>query len=181
MMEASSSTTSIDLENGVGGEYIQENQKNLSEERGASNMLNCCLVISILLLIGPFIIVDVFYFYYSYHGGECENKKDDFGLTIDQYLLGQAISLLIIIVFIITVGIFLYLCKDAEKFPYQIITYPMTIFSVIWLVIGCVVYWTKTDTDSCTKEKNTFILVTLIISIVGTFTNLCLNGNGKKK
>ena len=181
MMEAISPTTSKDLENGGGGEYIQQKQKNLSEERGSSNMLNCCLVISILLLIGPFIIVDVFYFYYSFHGGECDNKKDDFGLTIDQYLLGQAISLSITLIFIITVGIFLYLCKDAKKIPYQIITYPMTIFSVIWLVIGCVVYWTKTDSDSCTKEKNTFILVTLIISIVGTFTNLCLNGNGKKK
>jgi uncharacterized membrane protein len=179
-MEGRSSMASIDLENGVGGENIQKNII-IPEEKISSNILNCCLVISILLLIGPFIVLDVFYFYYSYYGGECENKKDDFGLTIDQYLLGQAISILITIIFLITVGIFLYICKDAEKFPYQIITYPMTIFSITWLVIGCIVYWTKTDTDTCTKEKNTFILVTLIISIVGTFTNLCINGKGKKK
>jgi len=181
MMEASSCTTSIDLENGGGYENIQTQVvMSKNDDASTSTILNCCLVVSILLLFMPFIILDAFYFYYSFHGGECDNKKDDFGITIDQYLLGQAISLLITFIFMIAIGIASYTCKAVEEFPFHIITYPITVFSIVWLVIGCVVYWTKTDTDTCTKEKNTFILVTLIICIVGTFINLCLNGKSSK-
>jgi hypothetical protein len=82
-MEASSCTTSIELENGL--ENIQKNII-IPEERGASNMLNCCLVISILLLIGPFIVLDVFYFYYSYSYTICIVLVQNFDFTLHKVL-----------------------------------------------------------------------------------------------
>jgi cytochrome bd-type quinol oxidase subunit 2 len=174
MMEGSSNTTSIDLEND------DDNKQKLiiPEEEGSSNMSNCCLIIAVLIFIGPIIILDAFYFYYSFHGGECGNKKDNFGLTINDYLLGQAISILMML-FIIIIGIFLCTCiyKDIGKnIPYQIIAYTMTAFSVIWLIIGCVVYWAKTDTDNCTTDKNTFIVITIIFSIVVLCASLSFSG-----
>jgi cytochrome bd-type quinol oxidase subunit 2 len=166
-MEGSSSMASIDLENN------DNIQKLIIPEEGKSlsNMSNCCLIIAVLIFTGPIIILDAFYFYYSFHGSKCGNKKDNFGLTINDYLLGQAISILMML-FIIIIGIFLCTCvyKDAGNIPYKIITYPMIIFSVAWLTIGCVVYWAKTDTDNCTSDKNTFIFITIIFSIVGLCT-----------
>jgi hypothetical protein len=165
-MKDSSETISIDLEN-------DDNIQKLiipEEGKSSSNMSNCCLVIVVLILLGPVIILDAFYFYYSFNGGECGNKKDGFGLTINDYLLGQAIYILMMLFIII--GIFLCTCvyKDAGNIPYKIITYPMIIFSVAWLTIGCVVYWAKTDTYNCTSDKNTFIFITIIFSIVGLCT-----------
>jgi cytochrome bd-type quinol oxidase subunit 2 len=151
-MDDSSETISIDLEDD------NNMQKLISEENGASNMLNFTLIIIALILFGPFIILDVFYFYYSFHGGECGNIKDDFRLTINNYLLGQAISILMML-FIIIMGIFLCKCKDVVKFSYKIITYPMIIFSITWLTIGCFVYWVETDRKKCTLDKNTFIFI----------------------
>ena len=76
-------------------------------------------------------------------------------------------------------GIFLCTCvyKDGGNIPYKIITYPITVFSIIWLIIGCIVFWTKTDTNTCTLDKNTFIIITIIFSIVGLCTIMTL-GNG---
>ena len=174
IMKDSSETISIDLESD------DDNiQKHIIDEGKSSSILsNCCLIIAVLIFIGPIIILDAFYFYYSFHGGECGNKKDDFGLTINDYLLGQAITILIILIIII-VGIFLCTCvyKDGGNIPYKIITYPITVFSIIWLIIGCIVFWTKTDTNTCTLDKNTFIIITIIFSIVGLCTIMTL-GNG---
>ena len=176
MMESRSETISIDLEN-------DDNiQKHIIHEEGksSSNMSNCCLVIVVLIFFAPVIILDAFYFYYSFNRGECGNKKDNFGLTINDYLLGQAITILIILIIII-VGIFLCarIYKNDENIPYNIIKYPMTVFFVIWLIIGCIVYWTKTDTHSCTSDKNTFIVITIIFSIVGLCASMSF-GNGTR-
>ena len=167
-MDDSSETISIDLEDD------NNIQKLISEENGASNMLNFTLIIIALIFFGPFIILDVFYFYYSFHGGECGNKKDDFGLTINDYLLGDAISILMML-FIIIMGIFLCKCKDVGKFSYKIITYPMIIFSITWLTIGCFVYWSETDRKKCTLDKNTFIFITIILNIFGICTCISFN------
>jgi cytochrome bd-type quinol oxidase subunit 2 len=177
-MEGSSETISIDLENdnNIQKLIIQE------EGKSSSNMSNCCLIIVVLIFTGPIIILDTFYFYYSFNGGECGNKKDDFGLTINDYLLGQAITILMILIIII-VGIFLCtsVYKDGGNIPYKIITYPMTVFSIIWLIIGCVVYWTKTDTQSCTSDKNTFIVITIIFSIVGLCASFSFGGRRNRE
>ena len=177
-MKDSSETISIDLESD------DDNiKKHIIPEEGKSSILsNFCLLIVALIFFAPIIILDAFYFYYSFHGGECGNKKDDFGLTINDYLLGQAITILIML-FIIFMGIFLCTCiyKNVGKFPYKIITYPITVFYIIWLTIGCFVFWAKTDTDTCTSDKNTFIVITIIFSIIGLCTIMTLGNSSSNR
>ena len=80
-------------------------------------------------------------------------------------------------------GIFLCTCiyKNVGKFPYKIITYPITVFYIIWLTIGCFVFWAKTDTDTCTSDKNTFIVITIIFSIIGLCTIMTLGNSSSNR
>lgn len=138
----------------------------------------CWLIGLILIITFPINFCDL---YFAYNSISCQYVNNPIEITLSDWLkvsgfTGFGFSLLIVIqlacilnaninYFILTVQI--------------IITYIIIVFSFVWLIIGCVIFWHYTMNSNCDKDISVYMWIRLIIGILSVL--LSSKSNNDKK
>jgi|LauGreDrversion4_2_1035121.scaffolds.fasta_scaffold21390_4 hypothetical protein len=139
----------------------------------------CCLVscatITVLMVITPFIICDL---YFAYNDISCQHDSNPIGFNLSTWL---AVSGLSMIGFLGLFGILLICvgCKPKGAIPVVVLQYVYSLFSFAWLIVGCVMFWRYLDpSGNCNSNVSNYMWARLIIGLVGVFFS---SQNSKKE
>jgi hypothetical protein len=133
-------------------------------------------IISLLLFASPLIICDL---YYGYTDNSCVNYYPG-GLNINMkdYLLGCGYVSIIIILLI---GLLTLSCEmEIALISVTFLQYLVFIFSLVWHIIGGVIFWGTLYKDAlCDSNISTYLFVTLILKLISCYFTLQAINNKK--
>ncbi len=139
----------------------------------------CCLVscvtITVLMLIAPFIVCDL---YFAYNDISCQHDSNPIGFNLSTWLAVSGWSLLGFLglfgILLICVG-----CKPKGAIPVVVLQYTYSLFSFGWLIVGSVMFWRYLDpSGNCDSDVSNYMWARLIIGLVSVFFS---SQNSKKK
>ncbi len=134
-----------------------------------------CVVITVLMLITPFIICDL---YFAYNDISCQHDSNPIGFNLSTWL---AVSGWSMVGFLGLFGILLICvgCKPKGSIPVVILQYAYSLFAFAWLIVGCVMFWRYLDpSGNCNSNVSNYMWARLIIGLVGVFFS---SQNSKKE
>jgi len=142
-----------------------DNDDNNSEFFGKSIGV-CCL----LTLIMPCVICDLFF---ALTDKTCVNENVE-NINLKQYLLGTGLfALLFAIISIICICIISKKNTENDQLSIMflyIVNIIGTIFTIVWNIIGAVIFWGSIYKENiCSKEITTYLFVVLIIRLLSIY------------
>jgi hypothetical protein len=190
MQEQNSNQISLqshsDLESA--GEYIpivnaiavfHSKEEIISEKRSAI-CAKICAIMLVTISFSPFVICDL---YFALTDTSCINQPiDKIQLNMRTYLLVCAIIGIVSITFI---DVTILLCDyenfelDTNNILLKMFDYVYKLFTLAWLIVGCVLFWNLMDTSICTHQVYSYLLARFILMII-SFAMLLLTNEKKK-
>lgn len=128
------------------------------------------IFVLVILICFPIMICDL---YYGYNDNTCvSNSAEPLNLTLKDYLITSGFIALGEIIFLIAyIGILLN-----DEFTLTccsiigvILFYFTAIFSIIWNIIGGVIFWAYMDNTTCSSTLFNYVFTSLIIKYVFCF------------
>ena len=127
---------------------------------------NCCISTTIAILVYPFIICDM---YYAVTDDSCVNQQVDLAINMHQYLFASSIigivSVSIANTCLISINIFNCVGNE-DNVCWQIIRCILRLFSLSWLILGCVLFWGKMNYHQCAHPVHNYLFARFILFIV---------------
>jgi hypothetical protein len=147
-------------------------------------VLKTCSTIIILIIMVPIIVSDL---YFGFTDTSCvKNEPDGLDISMKLYLLVSGfVGLAVMVAFIF--GICSFLERDESSHVVSICCVSFTsiiafIFNIIWNILGAIVFWgTIYGEKICNKNVSTYIFVSLILKLIGSFIGLYNGLNSDKK
>ena len=127
-----------------------------------SGVFGCVLCLLIVILF-PFTFCDL---YYAFNSISCQNDPTPVGITLATWL--QVFGF-----YIIGIVVFMTIC-NLLSFRYKcfaiilaIMQYASSLFSVAWLIVGCVIFWRYLEpSGNCSSDIANYMWARLIIGII---------------
>lgn len=127
-----------------------------------SSVFGCVLCLLIVILF-PFTFCDL---YYAFNSISCQNDPTGLGFTLATWL--QVCGF-----YIIGIVVFMTIC-NLLSFKYEcfviiisIMQYLSSLFSVAWLIVGCVMFWKYLEpSGNCSSDISNYMWARLIIGII---------------
>ncbi len=125
-----------------------------------------CVTVTVLMLITPFIICDL---YFAYNNISCQHDPNPIGFSLSTWLAVSGWSMVGFL------GLFLLLliclgCKPKGAIPVVVLQYGYSLFAFAWLIVGCVMFWRYLDpSGNCNHDVSNYMWARLIIGLVGVF------------
>jgi hypothetical protein len=162
---------------------IRDREVGIQDTPSQSNIgSKICIIICMTILLCPFIICD---FYYALTDTSCVNQAyERIHLTMRTYLLVNASLGLIIISFI---NITILLCDfdhleiDSNILCLKLFDYIYKLFTLAWIIVGCVIFWRFMDTSKCDTSVYNYLMARFIISIICYVSVLSFGDSSKNK
>ena len=141
----------------------------------AENIIKIAVSLLCIIILAPIIICDL---YYGYTDNSCvQTYPENLNINMKIYLLVSAYTEIGILITCIA-GICFVSSKSIDKMniyvllPTAIIIF-ICLFSIIWNIIGAVVFWGNIyNSGNCDKNVSTYLFVTLIIKLVGNLSGV---------
>jgi hypothetical protein len=146
----------------------------MSEKEEPVRKLTSCFVCLLIMFGLPLAIFDL---YYGFKNNECVNSySPDLEINMETYLKVSGI-ISISFIALLVVDLLCIINNDNISFWLYIINIIavsfMQLFTIIWNVLGAVVFWTYVYKEGvCDRSTNTYIFVSLVIKLVVTWCNL---------
>jgi len=147
-----------------------ENQQHKARLNQVAKYLTIATFITIYL---PIIIFNL---YFAYTDKSCIlYKTPKFALNIYDYLMGEAY----IMFFTLSVIVLSVLCEPNEdsmwKLAYDSYIMFYKVFSLIWLVIGIIIFWFIIDNKKCNNSLYYYMFTFLTIKMIGQIINIIIH------
>lgn len=139
-----------------------------------------CVGITVLALLSPFIICDL---YFAFNSISCQHDLTPVGITLSTWLQVAGFSLIgFIVSFVLMVSTVTCCHYNTDSMvlfaPFQ---WAFSLFSFAWLIVGCVLFWRYLDpSGTCERNVSDYMWARLIIGLVGLFIS-SQSGDKKKK
>ncbi len=142
---------------------------------------SCCLIscatITVLILIVPFIVCDLFF---AYNNISCQHDLNPIGFSLSTWLAVSGWSLLGFLGLLCLLMICLS-CETKGSISVMIVQYLYSVFSFAWLIVGCVMFWRYLDpSGNCDRDVSNYMWARLIIGLVGVFISSKTNSKSDK-
>ncbi len=129
-------------------------------------IFNFCLVIFLLLFVFPFLLGDL---YFSNNHISCQNEKTPVGITLSTWLEVSGYSIFCQIILIGALMI-LFIRNLDPGFYTGLFGVCYCIFSFVWLIIGCVIYWVYINPEKiCDSYMTKYMTLRLTIGLTSVF------------
>ena len=174
MLNTESHIINIENESRIPPERLKSILKNTEVEseddaKLAENIIKIAVSLLCIIILAPIIICDL---YYGYTDNSCvQTYPENLNINMKIYLLVSAYTEIGILVTCIACICFVS-SKSIDKIsiyvllPTAIIIF-ICLFSIIWNIIGAVVFWGNIyNSGYCDKNVSTYLFVTLIIKLV---------------
>ena len=146
----------------------------------SDNVATCCAFscvgITVLVLLSPFIICDL---YFAYNSISCQHDTSPVGITLTTWLEVAGFSLIGFIgSFLLTTSI--VVCCGLKSMVWFVpVQWLFSLFSFAWLIVGCVLFWRYLDpSGDCGRDVSDYMWARLIIGLIGVFVS---SRSGDKK
>ena len=139
-----------------------------------------CVGITVLALLSPFIICDL---YFAFGSISCQHDTNPVGITLSTWLEVAGFSLIGLIgSYVLMVGtIACCQCNPESMIIFAPIQWAFSAFSFAWLIVGCVLFWRYLDpSGNCARDVSDYMWARLIIGLIGVFV-AAKTGDKKKK
>jgi hypothetical protein len=140
-----------------------------------------CAAIFLTVLLCPFIICDL---YFALTDTSCiDQSLKQINLNMRTYLI---VSASIGIVSIAFINITILICDydnfeiDTKNIFLRIIDYLYKLFTLSWLIVGCVMFWNLMDTSICTTSVYNYLFARFVLTIVSYALVLSTNEQKSK-
>jgi hypothetical protein len=128
----------------------------------------CCIGFTMMLFIFSFIFCDL---YYAYNSISCQHNINPVGITLSTWLEVSGYSLLALSL-ISLINTLTIECSISCDGIYQMIIWIYRIFSLSWLIIGCIIFWRYLEPyDFCHNNVSNYMWVRLIFGLVGILSS----------
>ncbi len=150
-------------------EKIKDNIENLQKR----NM--CCIKTSLILLITllclPFSITSI---YYAFTDTSCVNQQaGNLYINLKDFL---AVDGILILIYYLFICLFIIFSKNPLKtginitnnIIYRITYYIYNIFSLVWTIVGAVIFWSLIDNKQCNKPIYNYTVILLVLEFIAS-------------
>jgi hypothetical protein len=138
-------------------------------------------IVFIFLLFGlPLGVCDL---YYAYNDNSCVSSHvDRINVNLKEYLQISGLLTICLLFIIILETLFYENLKDNLLLTIgTILLIPITIFNIVWNIIGGVIFWSYMDNSLCSNNVFNYVFTSIIIKYVCTIINFLFNKKDKKK
>jgi hypothetical protein len=144
--------------------------------------LKLCFSLIFIAICSPFIICDL---YYAYTDDSCvHNPTKHLSIGLYDYLMVSGyFGVAMCAVYIISM-LSLTTSEDTNKCILMIttaISYLYTMFSISWVIVGAVIFWSEIDNSTCSKSTYSYVMASIIIRLIGIFVVVCANSKDGNK
>ena len=139
-----------------------------------------CVGFTVIVLLSPFIICDL---YFAFNSISCQHVETPIGITLTTWLLTAGFSLVgLIVTFALGLGVIACCgCDKDSMILFVPIQWAFSLFSFAWLIVGCVLFWRYLDpSGDCARDVSDYMWARLIIGLIGVFIS-SKSGDKKKK
>ncbi len=186
VMTEKSQNMNLDIENGINdkNDKVVNNSYNniLMDKEKELNNLNYCLICYVVTFSMPLIVCDL---YFGFSNDDCLTKYSrNLNFKLKTYLLVSGfLGLIVVIIYIIVMNHIKYIKFNEEEnlivlFCGIILHSIIGIFSIIWNILGAVLFWDYIYPNRmCNSQLSTYLFVSLIIKLIGSLSLLKSNNN----
>ncbi len=149
---------------------INEDPNNVSYVKvKQGSCLGLCVVVCLMIITLPFIICDL---YFGFSHQPCVNIKfNNFEMNFKTWLLTCGFMNISYILYLLIAVLQKEIVAECMTIMGKIL---MGLFSVVWTIIGAVLFWRYIEPNNlCDKSLTTYLWVRLIFGLVGAGTILC--------
>lgn len=145
-------------------------RERMNEKRRVLFYVKVALVIFLFVIYFPIILCD---FYFGMNEKSCVMKESSQLLVgINDYLIVSALNL--IMVFVVVSYFILSLNSETQSsdvYCFYFIILIMSLFNIVWNVIGGVIFWANVEESSCSNSMYNYVTISLIIKYIGIVFN----------
>ena len=132
--------------------------------------------LSIATFITIYLPIIICNLYFAYTDKSCVlYTTPKFSLNIYDYLMGESY----IMFFTLNIIVLSVICEPDEnsiwKFAYDTYIISYKVFSMIWLVIGIIIFWFIIDNKQCNHSLYYYMLTFLTIKMIGQIINIIIH------
>jgi hypothetical protein len=156
------------------------NSVNRDTNNSKGNIMFCCIFTCILIFMLPMIICDL---YYGFSNDACLlEHPETFNFKLKTYLLVCGfIGIINITIYIISWYASFYL-NNSELLILMVSGIGLStiseLFYIVWNIIGSILFWSYIyNLNKCNSELSTYLIVSLIIKTILSFSLLCKRKN----
>jgi hypothetical protein len=154
--------------------HISTNQNKNNSKYIEEKTVKFCAILLIIIIILPMAICDI---YYAINDDTCvHNNIPKLNLTLYKYLLVSGIQTLCILLLSCFL-IYYNIQFECFHIVYNIIGYINTLFTIIWTIIGSVIFWGYLDIDDCSNNVYEYMFTSLIIKLASIYITIQQNNN----
>jgi len=155
--------------------FATDKEKNIEH---SSITLKMIIITVFTIISSPFIICD---FYFALTDTSCVNQNfQQININMRTYLLVSAIiNLCVVMIYNLSILCFVENVNNGVLLFLKIFETLVKIFTVSWLIVGCVMFWSFMDTSICAKNVHSYLLARFIIMLVSVGMSVLLNKDEK--